>query len=273
MPRQRARALAVGTARGHLWDKNCWMLRICRGRDVGRGSAFASPTTYDVTTSAQELDDRYRPCQRVACPLSSRAQPGSHPSGPRHRSCGSAACSRTVGRGNALLRQRGALRHRRRVRSAGIRSGVGGFPDSLGGRAREARWDRPVVRAGPMPPCPLGSQEVAAMNRHLFDPFLYRALRKVARGEIGSTSEKGAAAPQRGPVAAHGQHAVRAVPGRAGQAGQRWRQPARRVDHGRAGPGCRPPARRLAAAADDGRTGPDMVTTDLCRRPKLGSRS
>ena len=47
------------------------------------------------------------------------------------------------------------------------------------------------------------------MNRHLFDPFLYRALRKVARGEIGSTSEKGAAAPQRGPVAAHGQHAVR----------------------------------------------------------------
>jgi hypothetical protein len=29
------------------------------------------------------------------------------------------------------------------------------------------------------------------MNRHLFDPFLYRALRKVARGEIGSTSEKG----------------------------------------------------------------------------------
>lgn len=82
---------------------------ICRGRDVGRGSAFASPTTYDVTTSAQELDDRYRPCQGVACPLSSGAQPGSHPSGPRHRSCGSAACSRAVGRGNALLRQRGAL--------------------------------------------------------------------------------------------------------------------------------------------------------------------
>jgi hypothetical protein len=95
MPRQQARALAVETARGHLWDKSCWMLRPCRGRDVGRGSAFASPTTYDVTTSAQELDDRYRPCQRVACPLSSGAQPGSHPSGPRHWSCGSAACSRT----------------------------------------------------------------------------------------------------------------------------------------------------------------------------------
>jgi hypothetical protein len=42
-----------------------------------------------------------------------------------------------------------------------------------------------------MLPCRLGSQEVAAMNRHLFDPFLYRALRKVARGEIGATSEKG----------------------------------------------------------------------------------
>jgi hypothetical protein len=35
-------------------------------------------------------------------------------------------------------------------------------------------------------------KEVAAMNQQVFDPFLYRALRKVARGEIGSTSEKGA---------------------------------------------------------------------------------
>jgi hypothetical protein len=111
------------------------------------------------------------------------------------------------------------------------------------------------------------------MNRHLFDPFLYRALGKVARGEIGSTSEKGTAAPQRGPVAAHGQHAVRAVPGRAGQAGQRWRQPARRVDHGRAGPGAVRLLEDWQQRLMTGRTGPDMVTTDLCRRPKLGSRS
>jgi hypothetical protein len=30
------------------------------------------------------------------------------------------------------------------------------------------------------------------MTGQLFDPFLYRALRKVARGEIGSVSERGA---------------------------------------------------------------------------------
>jgi hypothetical protein len=30
------------------------------------------------------------------------------------------------------------------------------------------------------------------MNGQVFDPFLYRALRKVARGEIGSVSERGA---------------------------------------------------------------------------------
>jgi hypothetical protein len=40
--------------------------------------------------------------------------------------------------------------------------------------------------------CQLGSQEVAVVTGQLFDPFLYRALRKVARGEIGSISEHGA---------------------------------------------------------------------------------
>jgi hypothetical protein len=33
---------------------------------------------------------------------------------------------------------------------------------------------------------------MAAMNPYLFDPFLYRALRKVDRGEIGCTCENGA---------------------------------------------------------------------------------
>ena len=40
MPRQRARALVFGTARGHLWDKNCWNLPGTR-RWTGFSICFA----------------------------------------------------------------------------------------------------------------------------------------------------------------------------------------------------------------------------------------